>query len=37
MTDMSPDLFIDAVLAYQPSAAIKAAVELDPACSHATR
>ena len=29
MADVSPDLFIDAVLAYQQTAAIKAAVELD--------
>jgi hypothetical protein len=27
MADVSPDLFIDAVLAYQQTAAIKAAVE----------
>ena len=29
MTDNSPDLFMDAVLAYQQTAAIKAALELD--------
>lgn len=29
MSDISPDLFMDAVLAYQQTAAIKAAVELD--------
>jgi hypothetical protein len=29
MADVSPDLFMDAVLAYQQTAAIKAAVELD--------
>ena len=29
MADISPDLFMDAVLAYQQTAAIKAAVELD--------
>jgi hypothetical protein len=29
MADVSPDLFIDAVLAFQQTAAIKAAVELD--------
>jgi hypothetical protein len=29
MPAVSPDLFIDAVLAYQQTAAIKAAVELD--------
>jgi len=29
MADISPDLFMDAVLAYQQTAAIKAALELD--------
>ena len=29
MADVSPDLFMDAVLAYQQTAAIKAAIELD--------
>ena len=29
MADVSPDLFIDAVLAFQQTAAIKAAIELD--------
>ena len=29
MADVSPDLFMDAVLAYQQTAAIKAALELD--------
>ena len=29
MVDVSPDLFMDAVLAYQQTAAIKAAIELD--------
>ena len=29
MADVSPDLFIDGVVAYQQTAAIKAAVELD--------
>jgi len=29
MSDISPDLFMDAVLAYQQTAAIKAALELD--------
>jgi len=29
MADISPDLFMDAVVAYQQTAAIKAAVELD--------
>ncbi len=29
MVDISPDLFMDAVVAYQQTAAIKAAIELD--------
>ena len=29
MADVSPDLFMDAVLAFQQTAAIKAALELD--------